>query len=243
MGIVTNLGTVPNLWSAEYLSDLAIEAEQVISTAVPCIYVRFPLPVVQGTQIYDFTALSTPQHLTGIIRITYQGWTVHPMFPNEMRNIVIPFKPGGGDVQSRPFMYLRQGYGLNSIKLFPAPNSTIAYDNSDINTQAGIRANVIVSGWRIADPSNSSYRIPAHVRSALVRYYVLSFAFKKEGKGQNAEASRYFGAKYDKLLARFKKINSNLFNCRVPSTRDSGVRPFGYKPPRPSLPPNFPQSR
>jgi hypothetical protein len=242
MPTVTNVGTVPNLWTTEYLSDLAIEAERIISTEVNCIYIRFALPVTVDVSIYDFSTLSTPQYLTGILRISYLGWTVWPVFPNEMRNQVVPFKPGNGDVASRPFLYLRQGYGLNSIKLFPAPNATIAYDGSDLNSQAGVRANVVVSGWRVADPS-TSYRIPAHVRQTLVRYYVLAKAFKKEGKGQNLQASQYFSKKYEKLLDRFKTINGNLFACRVPTIRDGGVVPFGYKPPRPSLPPNFPRPR
>ncbi len=242
MGIVTNLGTVPNLWTTEYLSELASEAEITISTEVPCIYVRFPLPVQVGVGIYDLNALSTPQQLTGIIRITYQGYTVHPAFPNEMRDTVVPFKPGEGDVQSRPFIYLRQGYGLNSLKLFPAPNATISYDSTDITTQTGIRNNVIVSGWRIADQS-LGYHIPAHIRFTLVRYYVLARAYKKEGKGQNLEASKYFEVKYERLLMRFKKINMRLFASRVGTIRDHVVRPWGYKPPRPMLPPNFPQTR
>lgn len=242
MPTVTNLGTVPNLWTAQYLSDLATEAETKISTEVPCIYVRFPLPVVAGTSVYDLSALSTPQYLTGIIRITYQGWTVHPAFPNEMRETVVPFKPGNGDVQSRPFIYLTQGYGLTSLKLFPAPNATIAYDSTDITTTTGIRNNVIVSGWRLADVA-LDYRIPAHIRQTLVRYYVMAKAYKKEGKGQNLEGSKYFEYKYEKLLKRFKAIHSNLFATRLNYKRDGSIRPWGYRPPRPVLPANFPQSR
>lgn len=242
MGTVTNLGTVPNLWTTQYLSDLATDAEITISTEIPCIYVRFPLPVTQGVSIYDLSALTTPQALTGIIRITYQGWTVHPAFPNEMRDTVVPFKPGEGDVQSRPFIYLRQGYGLNSLKFFPAPNADISYDSTDITTVTGIRNNVIVSGWRLADTA-LNYRIPTHIRQTLVRYYVLARAYKKEGKGQNLEASKYFESKYEKLLIRFKKINMKLFATRVSYVREGNIRPWGYRPPRPVLPPNFPQSR
>lgn len=243
MGIVTNLGNVPNLWTDAYLSDLAIEAELKISTEVPCIYVRFPLNIVQGTSVYDLSALSTPQFLTGVIRITYQGWPVYPAFSNDLRNNVPSFKPASGDVESRPYLYLRDGYGLNSLKFWPAPNATITYDASDITLSSSIRNNVIVSGWRLAD-STLGYNIPTHIRQTLVRYYVMAYAYKKEGKGQNLEASKYFESKYELLLSRFKKINSKLFISRLNFTRDFPIgRSYGVKPPRPSLPPNFPISR
>lgn len=244
MPTVTNLGTVPNLWTSEYLSDLATEAEIKISTEVPCIFVRFPLNITAGTSVYDFSALSTPQYLTGIMRITYLGYTVHPAFPNEMRGLVQGFRPGNGDTQSsRPYIYLRSGYGINEIKFWPAPSATITYDSSDITLNSSIRNNVIVAGWRLADTA-LNYRIPAHIRQTLVRYYVMAYAYKKEGKGQNLEASKYFEFKYNGLLARFKKINSKLFTSRLNFTRDDAIyRSYGTKPPRPSLPPNFPYPR
>ena len=242
MGIVTNLGTVPNIWTTEYLGELASEAEVKISSEVPCIYVRFPLNITAGTAIYDLSALSPSQYLTGIIRISYQGWTVWPIFTSEMRNNFIPFHPGEGDVQSRPFLYLTDGYGLPKIRLYPSPSQTITYDNSDLSISTNIRNNVVVSGWRIADQLNG-YRIPEHLRFSLVRHYVLARAFKKEGKGQNLDASKYHEGRFTILLARFKHINNKLFVSRCNYTRDGFVRPFGYRPPRPVLPPNFPQSR
>lgn len=235
------------LWTDQYLSDLAIEAEVQISTEVPCIYTRFPMNIKQGVSIYNFEdplALPLgPQRLTGIIRITYQGWTVHPVFQNQLRNIVIPLAPANGDVQSsRPFMYMRTGYGIDGIKFYPAPSANITYNNSNINTQSSISANVIIGGWRIADPEGKTYRIPKHVRDALVRYYVMHRAYKKEGRGQNLEASKYYKTKYDKLLTRFKTITSQLFSSRTHGMGDAFLSVYGHKPPHPKLPTNFPDN-
>ncbi len=240
MGIVSNTGTPNALWTNQYLADLATEAEIQISTEVNAIYVRFPLDVTLAQSVYDFQNVVPAQRLTGIIRVTWQGWTVHPVFQNQLRNNIIPLKPWNGDIiSSRPFMYMRMGYGLDGIKFFPAPNASITYDNTDITTQTGITNNVIVSGWRIADPTGTAYRIPDYVRETLVRYYVMWRAYKKEGKGQNLEASKYFEQKYIKLLGRFKTIVSQLFTCRTHGMRDPFMNTYGHRPPRPSLPVNF----
>lgn len=241
MGSVVNTGTPQQLWTSQYLSDLASEAEIQISTEVNAIYVRFPLNVVLNQSVYDFQIDTVPaQRLTGIIRITYQGWTVHPVYQNQLRNNIVPLAPWNGDViSSRPFLYMRQGYGIDGIKLFPAPNLSIPYDSTDITTQTGINNNVIVSGWRIADPTGSTYRLPDYIRETLVRYYVMARAYKKEGKGQNLDASKYFEGKYGKLLTRFKTIVSQLFSSRVHGVHDPFANTYGHRPPRPRLPVNF----
>jgi hypothetical protein len=156
-----------------------------------------------------------------------------------MRNLVIPFGPGNDTVTGRPLFYLRQGYGLNSIKFFPSPNANITYDDSNLNTQDGIRANVVVSAWRIADPTGSTHRIPDYIRETLVRYYVLSKAFAKEGKGQNLAAANYYSVQFERTLARFKLIVNHLFVSRTKFSTPMAGNQFGFKPPRPVLPPNF----
>jgi hypothetical protein len=247
------MGTYVNppiqLWTDSYLSSLASEAEIQISTEVPCIYVRFPLNIKQGQSIYTFADTTGvqlplgPQRLTGIIRITYQSWTVHPVFQNQLRNVVIPLRPEEGEVQSsRPFMYMRNGYGMDGIKLYPAPSANITYDNSDVTTQNSIVANVIVSGWRIADPTGVTYRIPFYIQQTLVRYYVMERAYRKEGRGQNLDASKYYAAKYSKLMTRFKTITSQLFASRTHGMGDQFLSIYGRKPPHPKLPTNFPDN-
>lgn len=239
MGTVINSGTISKLWPDEYLSRLASEAEIQLSTEVPHIYVRFCLPVVLGQSIYDFSTLATPQRLTGIIRITWKGWTVHPYLQRRLRNVVVPLKPGEGDVQSRPYMYMRLGYGIDGIKFFSAPNESIPNDSSDVNFQTAIQNLVIVSGWRIADPTGTNFRVPDYIRETLVRYYVMSKAYRKEGKGQNLQAAAEFDKRYMLLLERFKKIVRQLFTARTSSIRDGFVPNQTFKPPHPVLPPNF----
>jgi hypothetical protein len=232
------------LWTDDYISDMATEAEIQISSAVNCIYVRFPLNIVLGNGIYDFTNIADaptgPHRLTGIIRITWKSWTVHPVFQQQLRNIVAPLKPGSETTtSSRPLMYMRQGYGINKIKFFLSPNETITYDNSNVNTKASIQNNVIVAGWHIADPTGNTYRLPDHIREKLVMFYVMARAYRKEGKGQNLDAAKFYDAKYAALLDRFKKINEQLFASRTRTVSDIDPDRYGLKPPRPRLPPDF----
>lgn len=230
------------LWTTQYLSDMQTEAEIAISAEIPCIYVRFPMNITQSVQIYDFTdtnVTSVEQYLTGIIRVTWKGHTVHPDFFNRMWNRIWPLTPANSDAQSsRPFVYMRQGFGLNRIKFWPSPNLGVTYDNSNINTQDGIRNNVIVSGWRIADPTGATYRIPDYIRERLVRYYALSKAFKKEGKGQNVEAAKFYELLYTRLLEKYKKIVMQLFSSRT-ACQSNQFPEVGMRPGRPVLPSNF----
>lgn len=229
---------IPRLWTDEYLARLAEDAEIAISTQVNSIFVRFPLNVVAGTQVYDFVTNVTPsQRLTGIIRITWLGHTVYPVSPLTLRDSIYGLRPVTGDVQGpRPYVYERIGYGMNGIKFFPTPSATITYNNQDLSKHTGIRENVIVSAWRVAD--GVSYRIPDWVRETLVRYFVLSRAYKKEGKGQNYEAAQYYEKKYGILLERFKQITNRLYAARIYQVRDNYPDSL-QKPPRPVLPSNF----
>ena len=229
---------IPQLWTTEYLASLASEAEIEISTQIPCIYVRFPVSLIAGQSNYNFSTLATPQRLTGIIRVTFRGKPVWPIHSTLLRNGIPQIRPLEGDSEGDPQWYVRTGYGIDGIKLFPTPSANLAYDSSNINTRTGIQNNFIVSGWRIAD--GSTYMIPDYIRETLIRYYVMSYAFRKEGKGQNLDAAKYFDKKYAMLLQRFRTITSQLFSIRNHFVKDSipaGER--GGKPPHPSLPSNF----
>lgn len=233
---------IPQLWTDDYLSDLQENAEIEISTLVPCIYVRFPLNIVAGQTIYNFlTDVSPAQRLTGIIRVTYLGKTVHPVSVNALKGEFPFLKPVEGETRGRVLFYMRTGYGMDGIKFNVAPASSITYNGTDnINTVTGIRNNVIVAGWRIADPQNPMYQLPDWIREKLIMYWVLSKAYRKEGKGQNLDAAKMFDQKYNTLLVQFKTINMNIFNARMHGIRDQipgGTR--GGLPPRPVLPPNF----
>lgn len=222
------------IWPTQYLSDLIVQAEQEISEQVPCIYSRFAISVTQGISVYIL-----PESISGIIRVTWKSWTVHPVFQRELRNNVIPLKPVNGDIESRPFLYMRQGYGESGIKFYPAPNETIVADQTNIFNQTGIASQVIISAWHIADATGSTYRVPAYIGRYLTKAYVLWRAFAKEGPGQNLEASEYYRVKYEGLLTQFKKIVTRLYSSHVRSMGDQFVNTYGRRPPHPRLPANF----
>lgn len=229
---------IPQLWTTQYLTDLYSEAEVEISTQVPSIYVRFPVSLVAGQDIYDFSTLPNPQRLTGIIRITWKGHALYPIHHQELRKLNPIFRQGVGITQGIPYMYVRQSYGLDGIKLFPAPADDLTYNNTNINTATGIKNNFIICGWRIAD--GVAYRIPPYLRETLIRFYVLKQAFRKEGKGQNLTAAKYYDQKYAAMMDQFKFIQNSLYSFRNHFVKDTPLfAERGGKPPRPVLPPNF----
>ena len=231
---------IPQLWTTDYLKDLYSEAEIELSTQVPCIYVRFPVSLVANQDVYDFSTLPTPQRLTGIIRITWKGHSLYPIHHQELRKLNPLFRQVSATPAGIPYMYVRQMYGLDGIKLFPTPAEALPYDNSNINTKTSISNNFIVAGWRIAD--GAAYRIPPYLRETLIRYYVLKQAFRKEGKGQNLEAAGYYDKKYSQMMDQFKFIQGQLYSFRNHFVKDTPLfAERGGKPPRPVLPPNFGQ--
>lgn len=223
------------VWTQDYLSGLAVNAEIEISYATPCIYYRLALDIIAGTTIYDIGDI-----FTGIIRVTFNGFTVHPVFQRELRNNVIPLQPSEGEVQSsRPFMYMRTGYNDTQLKLYPAPNASITAYQTNIYNQTGIASQCIVAGWRVADPGCANYMLPPTFRRYIIKAYVLSHAFLKEGPGFNQQASDFWTSEYNMLLREFKKFTQKVYGSFNRSMGDMFINTYGRRPPHPRLPSNF----
>lgn len=220
------------IWTDTYLASLLSDAEQDISHDLRCIAQRFSLEIHAGQDIYDI-----PDNVTGIIRVTWQGHTVWPLVPDEVRNS-IRFTPLTSSVGSnRPLHYLRQDYGVNKVQFFPAPTVNIVSDDSTINTQAGIRSQVIFMVWRESSPCDEIYQIPVWYRRQLLRYYAMHKAYLKEGVGQNVKASDYFKKKFDFAFNNFKQSLISIHKARqTVLSPNVGTVPIIA---RPVLPVNF----
>jgi hypothetical protein len=189
------------IWSDDYLNYLLTRGEIEFSQKVPSILTRFSLSVTAGTSVYDISA----NQLTNMLRVTWKGEKLDSFehASDTLRNNWI--RPQDQSNQGKPQCYLSYEYGYGKIKFHPVPNETIAADDTNIYG-SDIENRVIITGYRLADPTADTYRIPEYVRRRFTKYYAMEKAYLREGPGQDLDASRYFGSKYQLALVYFKKI-------------------------------------
>src|SRR3970282_2161489 len=89
--------------------------------------------------------------------------------------------------------------GLYILRLYPRPNESLTVDDSDLFTGAGIKRRLIISYWRRPDSSGDYFEISDYIGRRLIKAGVLEEAFRKEGKGQNLQASQYWAGKKEFL--------------------------------------------
>jgi len=215
------------IWNDEYLNYLLTRAEIEFSQKVPSIFTRFSLATTAGISVYDISA----NNLVGIHRVTWKGIKLESWehASAEQRNEWI--RPQDQGSQSRPLFYLSYEYGYGKIKFHPLPNEAITVDDTNING-SDIANRVIISGFRLADPTGTTYRIPEYVRRRFTKYYAMEKAYLREGPGQDLRASQYFGDKYLLVVGHFKNIMNKIpksvlihFGERAPLTSKRLARP------------------
>ena len=216
------------IFTDEYLNYLMQRAEVDFSQEIPCIFTRFSLDITQGTSEY-----ALPAGIVNLIRVTWKGDRVSPMEHTDTRQSNW-MKPQNLSSQGKPMFYLSREYGYGQIKFHPVPHETVADDDTNVYG-SDIENRVIVSAYRLADPTGTTYRLPEAIRQRYGKYYVLYKAYQREGKGQDMMASEYFKRKHDLSLSQFKKLI-----MKIPAAVRVQLGPTGMhrsnKPPRPSLP-------
>jgi len=194
------------VWTDSYLNQLLIEGEEEIVNRVDCIFHRFTLDITQGDSTYVL-----PSFVRRITRITWKGVKVEPISFSELRELSpTTLVPGFEATEGTPKYYSPHGGSYNEIRFYPTPGESIAADDEDIDGEE-IPNQVIVSCYRTPDITDSLLRVPTYIGRRTTKAYALMKAFLKEGKGQDIEASNYYRAKFEYLIAQFKLVNSNIF--------------------------------
>lgn len=214
------------IWSSAQLENWALEAEQSIAINAPCIVDRVALDIVAGNPLYTIPASSI-----GIRRITWLGYKVYPitklevqdMYPNNsitssyfgaffnaFSNAFYVQSASSGTTAGRPYNWSYSGYGWDTIQLFPTPDISIASVPAGLWDSA-IRTRCIVEYYRLPDIASQVYRVPAYIRRALIKDFVLYSAFKVESIGQDLQASQWHKTRFDINFDIFKAILSGVF--------------------------------
>lgn len=237
--------------------DCLYERECLQTTAGVSVYVldkhiRSILSVAWLGRRLDAVSWEELQYLTPATAIVDEGTTP-------------PYPAVGVEVsQSKPLYYALHptnllsdipstSLGAIAIRLYPCPNLSLS--SSAENPYAGVYngQSCVIGYWRNVDTSGGSIPVsphppssslslgllPSYVARRTQKAYVCWKAFEAEGPGQNATAAKYYQAKFEFLVERFKAINEGCYVSKRYEV-DAGMLTIDkFRYPKPILPSNF----
>ncbi len=210
------------IWTDAFLNNLALQAEDDISSDVKCIVDRLSIATIAGNPF-----LYIPEYVLGIRRILWKGLKVWPLDRNEYKN----YKPLIGTYhsgaftdafsdafyhesttyspQSRPKFYITGLKERQQITLYPAPSESLATSAGNLWDSTVISTCVVIEYYRAAD--GVTWTLPSWIRRVLIRDYVLSHAFNAEGDGQNLVAAKYYNDHLELMKQVLVQVNNGVF--------------------------------
>jgi hypothetical protein len=177
------------LWTDATISRWYLDGEQDLSTTQPWLVDRFSPSIVAGTAAYVL-----PNSVKAIRRVTWLGYKLDPMPRRDHKEAF-----QSATQQGRPFWYVFNNVGLNTISLFPVPQSTLASGSNLWTTD--ISTSCIVEFDRVAD--GNTFIVPTYFRAQVLKYYVGMMVYKMEGSGQNLKLAKYFEKRWTDEQASF----------------------------------------
>lgn len=211
-----------SLWPSETITRFSQEAEQNFANEYPCILNRISLTIASGTALYTL-----PDTVRSIRRISWQGWKLDPLGQRNMREVF-----QYATQQGKPYWYVFNNIGANTIQFFPIPNASITPSGKDLFSDA-LATDVIVEYFTL--PDFASLTIPSYFRRRLLKPYVLRMCFGIEGAGQNLKNNQYFHGRWDQL----KKLYGEWLNTIHGKSRKlclNGITSNQFFPGQPLLP-------
>lgn len=167
-----------SLFSVGTIQRFEREGEDLFNQEFPCILDRLALDIVEDTSEYTL-----PDYITEIRRVTYRGFKVDALDQRHFRDFNLTTESG------RPTDYIYNNIGQLKIKLFPAPNETLATITTNL-WGSEIPNRCIIEFWRTSDYTSNT--IPEYFKEQLVSAYKFSRLYAIEGKGQNLKLAKYF---------------------------------------------------
>lgn len=236
------------IWSDSLLSQLSSDAELEIVSQVDCIFHRFCLATTIGVSVYTL-----PGFINGIKSISWRGRKLEPASWEELTLLspataVVsegagPSYPAVGieTSVSKPLWYAMHPTNIFDVRFYPCPNESFSSSAEPPYSPSPNAASCIVTCTRNPDTSftDPTLLLPSYIDRRTRKAYVLWKAFEKDGKGQNANAAAFYKAKFEFLIAQFKRINEGAFVAKRYSIDDGLEVIDNFRYPRPQLPSNF----
>jgi hypothetical protein len=165
----------------------------------PFLVDRLSLDIVKGTAFYTL-----PDYVMDIRRMMFLGWKMDPI---PMRNWREVFQ-GQNYQEGRSFWYVYNNIGLQTIKLFPAPDQNIAIVDNPWNP-SGVVVGFIVEFFRPSD--NVDFVLPPFIKRQLLKIYVAKQIYAMEGPLQSLKLAQYFAAKWNLKKKEFFTLLDALY--------------------------------
>src|SRR5215469_15633865 len=175
-----------SLWTDQTITRFSNDGENDFAEEYPCILTRMSLPVIATQAKYLL-----PASIRSIRRITWQGTKLDPLSQRNMREVF-----NFATQISKPYWYVFNNIGANTIQFFPIPDQTINPSGGNLYSDA-ITSDVIIEYFILPDFVN--YTIPVYFRRRLLKAYVLKQCFGVEGAGQNLKNRDYFSNRWNQL--------------------------------------------
>ena len=216
------------LFSDEYIDKLKRAAERHFTSRIKLLFRRQAISIQASKDIYEL-----PEDVSDLIAVKYKGNFLTPgnLLSSRDRSVLAVINRG---ITGTPNYYFIKEYNYNSIRLWPCPGEDIVADQNVLDYSTGISSQCIIYYYRLSDEENE---LPPFLRRRLIKYYVMKFAYQKEGESQDIKASQYFEQKLEWAISQLENF---VIDC-------SGARYYAIAPvrakytvPRPVLPPNFP---
>lgn len=222
--------------SNAYLSGLISEQEQVLSRSLRAIFNRFEIPITANQAKYEL-----PDNVFDILEVSWLGDQLTTMSIEDYQQSVW-LKPNNLSAKVvRPLHYMLTNYGRKAIQFHPVPSLSIPATNGNLYTKTGYENAIVVTCYRVADPSGDQFRLRERLLRNTIKYRAMQRAYLKEGPGMELNAAAYFAKKAEWVEQQFEQVYQKIPKV-VLSGENAARSSVKGKYPKPSLPTTGPWS-
>lgn len=222
--------------SDAYLSYLISDQEKDLSRKTRAIFSRFEIAIVAGQ-----SKVTLPENVLDVIEVSWLGKTIGVADLQDYGGSSW-YKPNNlANSSEEPSYFMLANYGYKTIQFHPIPSVSIPLTGGDLNTRTGYSAAVVITCYRVADPSGDEFRLRERLLRNTIKYRAMERAYLKEGKGQDLSASKYFKKKADWIEAEFIRVYQKMPKALL-SDDSAELRANRGRLPRPQLPTSGPWS-
>jgi hypothetical protein len=181
------------------LTRIINQGEVEVSVERPFLVKRISPAAVEGQADYVL-----PEECIDIRRMMWLGWKMDPL---PMRNWREVFQ-GQNYQKGQPFWYVYNNIGLQTVKLFPAPdqNTPVATNPWKPND---VQGSFVVEYYTTSD--NLNFVLPDWIKRQLLKIYVSKYVYTIEGPNQSLKLAKYFSDKWDLKKKEFFLLLDALY--------------------------------
>lgn len=131
-----------------------------------------------------------PDECISIRRMLWLGWKMDPLPARNWRDVF----QGQNYQVGRPFWYIYNNIGLQTIKVFPAPDQILT-PGTDPWVPSQTENAFIAEYYTTSD--NVTMVLPPWIKRQLLKIYVAKMVYAIEGPLQSLKLAQYFAARWD----------------------------------------------